>query len=64
MDKIIVTKLEQPIFAGRGNYYRYQAAGPGTEIQNFYLRKNADLYAKIRRATKTAEEATREYARS
>lgn len=61
---INILKLAAPIHDGDWHDapLKWQVAGPGDERQNFATKKNAMLYAKIRRGAKDFVEASRIYA--
>ncbi|AKF13639.1 hypothetical protein PHIN3_376 [Sinorhizobium phage phiN3] len=63
MTKIVVSKLAREIHDGDWHDapLRWQVAGPGAEIQNFSTKKDALLYAKLRRKAKSFQEASDMY---
>jgi hypothetical protein len=63
--QIVVKKLEKEIYAGyKMRNFKWQVAGPGDEVQNFFSKKNAENYKKIRARSRSFEQAQLEYARS
>lgn len=60
---ITVTKLERPEPAGdwHDKPMWWVVNGPGTECQKFQTKKNALLYARLRRNSTSAFEAGRRY---
>lgn len=63
MHKVVVLPLARPIHSGDWHDApsKWQAVGPGTEVQQFSTKKDAMLYAKIRRHAKTFKEACDKY---
>jgi len=61
---IEIAKLSAPIRTASDMTATWAVYGPGAEFQLFLTKKNAMLYAKIRRASGTMIEASRAYARS
>jgi hypothetical protein len=64
--KILVSRLERTEHSGdwHDSPLKWQVVGPGTEVQKFFTKKNALLYAKIRRNSKDFNEACRKYSES
>jgi hypothetical protein len=63
--KITIAKLATEIHDGDWHDapLRWQVAGPGTEIQNFSTKKDAMLYARIRRKSDSWQAASTQYVR-
>lgn len=63
MKKITVQKMETPKHEGDWHDapLRWEVIGPGSELQRFSTKLNADTYAKIRRKAKDFAEASRQY---
>lgn len=62
--QIVIKKLEKEINAGhKMRNFKWQVAGPGTEIQNFFSKKNAETYKRIRARSASFDQAQREYAK-
>lgn len=63
MNKVTVTKMPRAELQGdwHDRPLKWQAAGPGTEIQKFPTKREANLYAKIRRKAGSFREASNTY---
>lgn len=63
--KIEIEKLARPVQSGdwHDKPLKWGVAGPGVERQLFVTKKNAELYARIRRKAADAREAENEYVR-
>ena len=64
--KLTITKLERAEHNGdwHDRPLRWQVAGPDNELQKFSTKAEATLYAKIRRASVDAAQASRHYGNS
>lgn len=65
MNKVTVTRMETP--EHHGDWHdapvKWQVKGPGKELQKFSTKKDATLYARIRRKCLTMNEACLAYMR-
>lgn len=61
---IIITKLVAPEHHGdwHDKPLRYAVFGPGTEVQKFCTKKDAELYRRIRRRSASLADASRAFA--
>jgi hypothetical protein len=66
MVKVTVSKLDTPYKAGDWHdpAFKWTVRGPGTERQDFSNKKNAMLYAKLRRNSASQTEAGNKYVRA
>lgn len=64
MTTIQVRRLDRPQYEGDWHDapLKWTVIGPSSEVQNFETRKNAELYARLRRRTASMNEAARAYA--
>ena len=63
MNRVTVTKLERPEYAGdwHDKPLKWAAVGPGNEVQKFSTRRHAEKYASFRRRSFTESDAQTAY---